>query len=153
MKDPKDRALASGCGSKRIAYGVVTEYPNQGKVEWVAFDAFCDASFSEVLLRHFWTHQGFYSCSTLSDSEDEISFTTSLETTVDSRISALDHNIATKVQRNGDVEINCGQLKLFVPRVPGDLPAITKIRMEEVGRIKYKSENCEVPIGILYQQP
>lgn len=148
----KDLWAPSPARTRRIAFGVVTESPYQGEVDLLAYDAFRKLSFAETLLRHFWTYQGFYACSTLSESDDEISFTTSLETTVDSLITALEHKIARRIHGNGDVEITCGPLTLIVPRVPGDLPPKAGVGMEEVGRIEYKAEDYDVAIGFLYQQ-
>ena len=133
-----------------IAYGMRTESPNFGVRNWVAYDAFLDKSFAQILLQIFWGPQGFWDWGPESDGDGEISFATSLETTRYSLGRTLKHRVLSRIRPNGDVVITCGNRKLFIPRVPGDMRRIGGFSREEVGRIEYRSDHESILIAVLF---
>jgi len=61
----------------------------------------------------------------------------------------MSRKASTEVQRGGDVQIVCGDLKLVFPRVCGNAPSFDDEEIEEIGRIECRTKEDVIIIGVL----
>lgn len=128
-----------------IAYGHITKSAYFGRRDWVAYDAFLEESFADIIIGLFWPNSPFWSLEAVSNGDNVIAFNSSVP-----EIEELSESDAsTKIKSNGDVEVSCGDLQLFVPRIANNSPIGVDIGREVIGQIEYKMAEDILILGIL----
>lgn len=131
-----------------IAFGIVTKSKIYGKRSWVAYDAFLDNEFSNLLLRLFWKDETFYSLESISAKGAQVIFTA--EVSREEIEPKIDNQRTTSIDESGIVRIEYRSVHLFIPKIVGSNECVKhEIGKKEVGKIEYFDGQNLIPIGRL----
>jgi len=131
-----------------IAFGVVTKSEVYGKRNWVAYDAFLDNEFSNLLLRLFWKNETFYSLESISAKGEQVIFTAEVSRAeIEPKI---DNQRTTSFDESGNVRIVYKLVHLCIPKIVGSSECVKhEIGKKEVGKIEYCDGRTLIPLGRL----